>query len=147
MIPAADAGVEDDKEEEKKRHLNVVFIGHVGRLILFVWFIFWMLRCSYISFHIDLNSIKNFKPFSFLLPFASCCCLSFVLLQFILKELLIFKIRINIFCLFWHMNKVLLAGTCTLWKRGVMSASQNLSIGRKLDGYEARNIVCTYSCS
>lgn len=36
MIPAADAGVEDDKEEEKKRHLNVVFIGHVGRLILFV---------------------------------------------------------------------------------------------------------------
>lgn len=41
-----DAEVSDEMETEKKRHLNVVFIGHVGRYSCLMVLLMWKLACT-----------------------------------------------------------------------------------------------------
>jgi hypothetical protein len=37
VVPVEEPQAEEDEEENKKRHLNVVFIGHVGKLLMIIY--------------------------------------------------------------------------------------------------------------
>lgn len=63
----ASEDIEDVKEANKKRHLNVVFIGHVGRLTFYFLFFALVFIMSYPLLSMMYGCIISFILVSFLL--------------------------------------------------------------------------------